>query len=432
MKRSRSGEGKEAAQTTTTATAATALGGDAAAEDETASASAAAAEEGAQLLRLRSASDVVECRVIPGKGRALVATAAITKGAVFLSEKPVAAVQAVANRARFMACAHCLAPAGNRVDHHLALAAGSTTRRDLIAAAAAAGDNRQQQARLRLPSMPSLPSGGGSGGGGGGGGGGGSGGGSGGGGGEEGGGWEGWRGAVPCARARGGCTDVFCTEACRAAARGWHSLLCVGGCGEGSPVFEFRRHAMRTHESFLLAANALARALADAGGAEDDDEDEQDEHVDEQGADDNATDGGGGGDEKTAAAAAATAAAAASARALASLYAPDMPWWDAAARAAAAPAASAASCSDPAATATAAVAAEPTPKEARKLRRRAETLREQLEDAWQLLEMAWVHARGLHRAAHLAPLLTFDSFARLVAAVDNTVGVLYKSNAVAP
>ena len=33
-------------------------------------------------------------------------------------------------------------------------------------------------------------------------------------------------------------------------------------------MYEFRRHAMRTHESFLLAANAAARALADAGASD--------------------------------------------------------------------------------------------------------------------------------------------------------------------
>ena len=66
-------------------------------------------------------------------------------------------------------------------------------------------------------------------------------------------------------------------------------------------------------------------------------------------------------------------------------------------------------------------------KYARRLERRAETLREQIEDAWQLLEMSWVRMRnlgvdaGTGEPTPVAPLLTFDAFHRLVAAVDNTV-----------
>lgn len=399
MKRTRDGErGGQTETTTTTTTVATTVE---IPETAASAAAAAAAADGTQMLRLRcpSSEDVVECRVIEGRGRALVAVAAVKKGESFLSERPVAAVQAVASAGRFMACAHCLAPAGTRVEHHLALAVGSASRRDLIAAAAAAaGDSRQHQARLRLPNVPPLPSAcpGGDGGEG------------------DGGAGEGWRGAVPCRRSRGGCTDVFCTEACRTAADGWHSLLCVGGCGEGSPIYEFRQHAMRTHESFMLAADAMARALANEGasdGAVDGDRKQRDRGEKEKDEKEKVHRG-----DQTAAAGTAT-----SAQALASLFAPAMPWWDAAARTATASASSVAPYGSPTAPATAPASKVPTPKEARKLRRRSEMLREQLEDAWQLLEMAWVHARGLKTAVHLAPLLTFDAFARLVAAVDNTV-----------
>ena len=74
-------------------------------------------------------------------------------------------------------------------------------------------------------------------------------------------------GPTPCRRARGGCLEVFCGEACRDAARGWHAMTCLGSCGEGSPMFEFGKHARRSHESFLLAADALPRP-ADAGGSD--------------------------------------------------------------------------------------------------------------------------------------------------------------------
>ena len=169
------------------------------------------------------------------RGRALVASRKIEKGAVFMSERPIAAVQAVANRAAFAACAHCLAPVGLGATHHLALACGATTRRDLVAAVS----SPQGWGRIKYdkPTLPRLS-------------------------GDEDG------ALVPCRRARGGCAEVFCTARCRADADGWHSLVCVGHCEEGSPMYEFRRHAMRTHESFLLAANAAARALADAGASD--------------------------------------------------------------------------------------------------------------------------------------------------------------------
>ena len=106
-----------------------------------------------------------ECRVLAGRGRALVATDFIRKGESFLSEVPVAAVQAVGNRARFLACAHCLAPAGP-LEHHLALAAGSacTTRKELVASAtntAAPGPRRAHELYLgshvkHLPRVPRL------------------------------------------------------------------------------------------------------------------------------------------------------------------------------------------------------------------------------------------------------------------------------------
>ena len=132
------------------------------------------------------------------------------------------------------------------------------------------------------------------------------------------------RGPVPCAR---GCGDVFCSPGCRDAAARWHALLCTGGCDEGNPIYEFRRHAMRSHESFLLAANALARALAEAGAsdgvgdgeagdANDADEDDED--------DENRT--------TLASNAASTAAAT-----LATLPTPAAPWWETAARANAPP-----------------------------------------------------------------------------------------------
>ena len=328
----------------------------------------AAAADATALVNLRADADAVECRLVEARGRALVASKKIEKGAVFMSERPIAAVQAVANRAAFASCAHCLAPVGLGATHHLALACGATTRRDLVAAVS----SPQGWGRIKYdkPSLPPLP------------------------GDKEG-------ALVPCRRARGGCADVFCTARCRADADGWHALTCVGHCEEGSPMYEFRRHAMRTHESFLLAANATARALADAG----------------------ASDGVGEGESGSRSAAAdfdpkrdVSAAAAANIRAITALCAPSEPWWEVAARVAGVDDPDAGS-EDP----------KRKAKRERRLERRAETLREQIEDAWQLLEMSWVRMRGLGKDAEtgeptaVAPLLTFDAFHRLVAAVDNTV-----------
>jgi hypothetical protein len=138
-----------------------------------------------------------------------------------------------------------------------------------------------------------------------------------------------------------------------------------------------RWHALRTHESFMLAANAMARALAGAGASdgvgdgvrgkldiiESEEEEKQEEKEEEESTEEDKHD---------------TAVAATNAEALAGLYVPSMPWWEAAARAAVPPA----------------NLANPSDKEKRKMKRRATQLREQLEDAWQLLEMAWVHSRG--------------------------------------
>ena len=311
----------------------------------------------------------VECRLVESRGRALVASRKIEKGAVFMSERPIAAVQAVANRAAFAACAHCLAPVGLGATHHLALACGATTRRDLVAAVS----SPQGWGRIKYdkPTLPRLSRD------------------------EDG-------ALVPCRRARGGCAEVFCSARCRADAEGWHALVCVGHCEEGSPMYEFRRHAMRTHESFLLAANAAARALADAGASDCVGAGEAGRSADEKTAFDPRRD--------------ASLAAAVNVRALTALCAPREPWWETAARVAGLEDPDAGS-RDP----------KRSAKYARRLERRAETLREQIEDAWQLLEMSWVRMRnlgvdaGTGEPTPVAPLLTFDAFHRLVAAVDNTV-----------
>ena len=310
--------------------------------------------------RLGPSPPRVACVSIEGRGRALVAVAPVKKGETFLAERPLAATQAEANRARFLACAHCLSPAGDSVAHHLALASGLASRRELIAAAL---NPRHDRSRVRLPDVPPLPGDAPD---------------------------AAARGPTPCAR---GCGDVFCSPTCRDAAARWHALLCTGGCDEGNPIYEFRRHAMRSHESFLLAANALARALAEAGASDGvgdgearDDPDDDDENR-----------------RALASNAASTAAAT-----LATLPAPATPWWETAARANAPP-------SDP--NAPADVAAKAT----RRTARRARALREQIEDAWQLLDMAWRIARGMRHERRLDALLTFETFARVVAAVDDAV-----------
>ena len=307
---------------------------------------------------------------------ALVATSFTAKGETIIADPPLAAVQALANRGRFLACAHCLAPAGADPAWHLALAAGRVSRRDLVAAAVESerrGTETQPRGVAPLPRLAPR-------------------------------GANAREGPTPCHRARGGCLEVFCGDACRDAARGWHAMTCLGSCGEGSPMFEFRAHARRTHESFLLAADALARALADAGGS--DGVAEGEAEAADGAADEN--------DAETRTAAAAEARRAATSRwtrLFASLPASSERWWD----------------RDRAGMETKRVSegdAARDSKSARRAARRAETFREHVEDAHQLLFMAWGRARGLRSDETLEPLLRFETFERLVAAIDRSVSPL--------
>eukprot|EP00752_Nemacystus_decipiens_P010328 g9200.t1 len=59
------------------------------------------------------------------------------------------------------------------------------------------------------------------------------------------------------------CDEVYCSARCRAVALvGGHGLICLGGSGPGSPLFEFHRYAVRTSETYLIAAVAVAAALS--------------------------------------------------------------------------------------------------------------------------------------------------------------------------
>ncbi|KAJ1466893.1 hypothetical protein T484DRAFT_1921971 [Baffinella frigidus] len=69
--------------------------------------------------------------------------------------------------------------------------------------------------------------------------------------------------AVTCGE---GCDDVFCSEACKAAARLSHATVCGrargGGGGEGAR--ELRRHARRAQgDALLVAPKLLARVISD-------------------------------------------------------------------------------------------------------------------------------------------------------------------------
>ena len=309
---------------------------------------------------------------------ALVAAAFTAKGETIVADPPLAAVQALSNRGRFLACAHCLAPAGDDPARHLALAAGRVSRRDLVAAAV---ESERCGADVQPPGVSPLPR-------------------------LAPRGATAREGPTPCRRARGGCLEVFCGEACRDAARGWHAMTCLGSCGEGSPMFEFRAHARRTHESFLLAADALARALADAGGSDGVAEGEA------ESADGSRVSGLGSSvltEAKTNSAfpnrdlQANRDAASRWTRLFASLPAPAGRWWD-----------------KDRARVVAGEDASARAKSARRAARRAEHLREQIEDAHQLLFMAWGHARGLRSDPILMPFLKFETFERLVAAVDRS------------
>eukprot|EP00903_Cladosiphon_okamuranus_P010367 g9808.t1 len=66
-------------------------------------------------------------------------------------------------------------------------------------------------------------------------------------------------------RCKGGapCDDVYCSVRCREAALvGGHGLICLGGSGPGSPLFEFHRYAVSTSETYLIAAAAVATAVS--------------------------------------------------------------------------------------------------------------------------------------------------------------------------
>lgn len=294
----------------------------------------------------------------------LVAAKSVRKGETIVAEPPLAAVQALANRGRFLACAHCMAPAGDDPARHLALAAGRVSRHDLVAAAAEA---ERRGADVHLPGVPRLPiltrrdtsttS----------------------------------EGPTPCHRARGGCAEVFCGVACRDAASGWHALTCIGGCGEGSPIFEFRAHAKRTHEFFLLAADALARAIAGGGGSD--------------GVVEGATDSGATQENNQARLENHQSVLSTSLSLFSGLPVPTTRWWESDGSS------GKATPSDPKETAA---------KTARKHARRSETLLEQIQDAHQLLFMAWGLARGLRGDSRFDELLLFHTFERLVSSVDRS------------
>ncbi|CAM9664192.1 unnamed protein product [Scytosiphon promiscuus] len=59
------------------------------------------------------------------------------------------------------------------------------------------------------------------------------------------------------------CDDVYCSAGCRESAlAAGHGLICIGGSEGGSPLFEFHRYAVRTSETYLIAAAAVAAALS--------------------------------------------------------------------------------------------------------------------------------------------------------------------------
>ena len=154
---------------------------------------------------------------------------------------------------------------------------------------------------------------------------------------------------------------------------------------------------MRSHESFLLAANALARALAEAGAsdgvgdgeagdANDADEDDEDDETERRSR--------------------RTPRPPPPRRSRRSPHPPHRGGRPPRAR------------TLPHRTPT---LPDVAAKASRRTARRSRALREQMEDAWQLLDMAWRIARGMRHERHLDALLRFDVFARVVAAVDDAV-----------
>jgi hypothetical protein len=171
---------------------------------------------------------MVEARLLPDRGRGVVALAPVRKGAEAFSELPYAAVQTLSSRDRAPACCHCMAPLGLAAAVAAAVSADARrARAAALAAALAAADGLPSLGAAHAEPPPAM---------------------------------------LPCPH---GCGEAFCGEACRdAACGGWHGLLCDGRvASESHPLSEFRRHAGATCETFLLAARCVATALAAAVAA---------------------------------------------------------------------------------------------------------------------------------------------------------------------
>lgn len=160
-------------------------------------------------------------RLVPqageGKGRGLLASKAFEQGFVVFKDDPIAALQQ--NKDECWACERCLRVMGSASDRESWLA-----RRSDSGEAGGSGSSSSKPDRAPRP--------------------------------------------VPC---RGGCAELYCSEACESHAWGaYHRLICPAG-GEivGDPMQsaaywmrEFNEHADETNDIFRLAARVYAMVVA--------------------------------------------------------------------------------------------------------------------------------------------------------------------------
>ena len=157
---------------------------------------------------LRTLTPSFEARSSPLHGRGLYATKAIPAGTALYRERPLVAMQTLANRADVLVCAACFGPLPAPTETHLGvLVEGVCSPREVASSPRAFG----------------------------------------------------------CVGCQANCGELFCSQACHD--RAWnvygHGRLCTGLVPEAEaethPVVQFKMHAVMTNEIFLLVAAVVVR-----------------------------------------------------------------------------------------------------------------------------------------------------------------------------
>jgi hypothetical protein len=152
-------------------------------------------------------------------GRGLFAIRNIPVQTVLYRERPVVAMQTLANRHEVLACAHCLAPLAASPEQHLSVMSGDVGLQEVASASEKFG-------------------------------------------------------CFGCARE---CGELYCCRDCRDSAWGvGHCLLCVGDVAEeeaeSHPLIKFKIHAISTNEILLLTAAVVAHLVMRSEGHHTDDQ----------------------------------------------------------------------------------------------------------------------------------------------------------------